>query len=159
MYSCDSTRNPCASAAVASKWIVGIDALLFVFILAPLTPPALSRPAGRKRELTAIFGRVYKQRKYTCRGTLKTKMDFGIGNLNSVPPTVMRKASSAGTGGTLMSTCIPSEYFLALNTRPNRAVSSLSRPAGRERVGVRVGPKTKRIQTYQSLKHFPETKL
>ena len=38
--------------------------------LAPLTLPALSRPAGRKRGLTAIFGRVNKQRKYTRRGAL-----------------------------------------------------------------------------------------
>jgi len=29
------------AAAVASNWAVGVDALLFVFILAPLTPPAL----------------------------------------------------------------------------------------------------------------------
>jgi hypothetical protein len=36
----------------------------------PLTPPALSRPAGRKRELTALFGRVFEQRKYTLDGAL-----------------------------------------------------------------------------------------
>ena len=36
----------------------------------PLTPPALSRPAGRKRELTAVFGRVFEQGQYTLNGTL-----------------------------------------------------------------------------------------
>ena len=39
-------------------------------VFPPLTPPALSRPAGRKREPTALFGRVFKRRKYTCQGTL-----------------------------------------------------------------------------------------
>ena len=53
---------------------------LFLSFLAPLTLPALSRPAGRKRGLTAIFGRVSKQMKYTHRGTLKTKMDFEFWN-------------------------------------------------------------------------------
>ena len=57
--------------AVASKWVLEIDAFIFVFILAPLTPPALSRPAGRKRELTALFGRVFK--------ALKCPLDKDVG--------------------------------------------------------------------------------
>ena len=43
--------NPFMPLPVASNCVAGIDALLFVFILAPLSPPALSRPAGREREL------------------------------------------------------------------------------------------------------------
>ena len=31
--------SPCSPTTVASNWVVGIDALLFVFILAPLTLP------------------------------------------------------------------------------------------------------------------------
>ena len=73
-------NNPRTASAAASKCVVDIDALLFVFILAPLYPPALSRPAGREREPTAIFGRVYKQRKYTRRGTLNTNIYFAILN-------------------------------------------------------------------------------
>ena len=58
------STNPRMASAVASNCVVLIDRLLFVFILAPLSPPALSRPAGRKREPTALFGRMFKARKY-----------------------------------------------------------------------------------------------
>ena len=30
----------------------------------PTLSPTLSRPAGRERELTALFGRVFKEKKY-----------------------------------------------------------------------------------------------
>ena len=83
---------------MASKCVVEIDALLFVFILATLTLPALwllgsdtnfaaaqsAVPCGpaegwanlgsdpkNQRELTAIFGRVFEGRKYTRQGTLR----------------------------------------------------------------------------------------
>ena len=97
-----STQAP--AVAVASNWVVGLDTFLFVFILAPLYPPALSRPAGREREPTATFGRVNRQKKYRCRGTLKTKIDFGIGNSVfcigcSGFPAVEAGLSSAGARG------------------------------------------------------------
>ena len=38
-------------------------------IFPPLTPPALSRPAGRKRG--ASCGRVFERKKYTCHGALR----------------------------------------------------------------------------------------
>ena len=38
--------------------------IFLYFLFPPLTPPALSRPVGRKRELTAVFCRVLKQRQY-----------------------------------------------------------------------------------------------
>ena len=93
-----------SAPAVASKWVVGIDALLFVFILAPLSPPALSRPAGREREPTAIFGRVNKQRQYTRQSTLNSQKNFEICNLNfdigfSGFPAVEAVLSSAAAGG------------------------------------------------------------
>jgi hypothetical protein len=56
--------NPFTASVVASNCVVGIESFLSVFILAPLSPPALSRPAGRERELTATFGRVFKAKKY-----------------------------------------------------------------------------------------------
>ncbi len=76
--------------AVASNCMAVLKGNIFVFILAPLTPPALSRPAGRKRELTAIFGRVYKAIQYTCHGALRW-----MNQLSTVP------------------TCFSSVYFLA----------------------------------------------
>ena len=109
--------SPHQSSAVASNWVVVVDALLSVFILAPLTPPALSRPAGRKRGPTAIFGRVSEVSQYTRHGALN--------HTNQIFP---------------FSTCLSSGYFFALNTRPNEAPPF--RPAGREGGGGdRVGPK------------------
>jgi hypothetical protein len=66
--------NSHAASAVASNCVVVVDRFVFVFILAPLVPPALSRPAGWKRELTAIFGRVFEVRKYKLKSHVKTKL-------------------------------------------------------------------------------------
>ncbi|BCO25208.1 hypothetical protein MIZ03_0068 [Rhodoferax lithotrophicus] len=43
-------------------WVVLIAMDLIVLWFPPLTPPALSRPAGRKRGLTAVFGLVFELR-------------------------------------------------------------------------------------------------
>ena len=152
--------NRPTDGAVASNCVAVVDRYISVFNLAPLSPPALSRPAGREREPTALFGRVIKQRKYPCPGTLfviarsaatrqstATALACQHGLLRCacndeasgfrfpvffvpVPPAVMRKAGSARFYGSLMSTCISSEYFLALNTWPNVAVGSSFPPAG-----------------------------
>ena len=83
-----------SAQAVASKWVVGIDALLFVFILAPLySPRPFLAPPGEKEEPTPTFGRVYKQGKYKRRGTLKTKIN---GDSNLVPRAVMRRRVAQG---------------------------------------------------------------
>jgi|GEM_PF-5267855 len=149
-----------APAAVASNWVAGIDALLFVFILAPLSPPALSvfgvraqirRASGSprrgrrkapqrnwcltpitKREPTAIFGRVFKTRKYKLIKHVRTKL------LRDFQETDAKHCST-------------------LETRPNEA--PLFRPAGRERGGGdRVGPK-KETNTFLSTltTHFDST--
>jgi len=76
-----ATWQSMLALTVASNCVAGVDGHVFVFIFGPtLSPPPLSRPAGRKRG--ASFGHVNKQGKYPCRGTLNTKMDldFGIGN-------------------------------------------------------------------------------
>ena len=104
---CVAGRHADPPAAVTSNWVVGVDAFLSVFIFGPtLFPPpsvfgvraqirrACGSPCGVWRkapprnwcltpitgELTAIFGRVLKQRKYSRPCTLKTCMDFGICN-------------------------------------------------------------------------------
>ena len=94
-----------APSSVASNYVVGFDGNVFVFIFGPTLSPTLSRPAGRKREPTAIFGRVNIQMKYSRPSTLNSQKNFQIYNLNSgsvldlVCPAVMRKASSARFGG------------------------------------------------------------
>ena len=114
-------NNPRTASVVASNCVAVVDSFVFVFILAPtLFPRPFHAPPGEKEEPTATFGRVLKQGKYTRHGMLRPT--------NQIFP---------------FPTCLSSGYFFASNTRPNRAVSSLSRPAGRERVGVRVGPKMK----------------
>src|SRR5450830_1710129 len=60
---------------------------------------------NNQREPTAIFGRVLKQRKYTCRGALRQENRIF-----------------------LFTTCLSNGYFFALNTRPNMAVGPLFRP-------------------------------
>ena len=112
-------NNPDMPSAVASNCVVEVDALLSVFILAPLSHPRLSlAPPGEKEEPTAIFGRVLKQRKYTCRCALRQENRIFI-----------------------FPTCLSNWYFFALNTRPNMAVGPLFRPAGRERAGRVSGAK------------------
>jgi hypothetical protein len=59
---------------------------------------------NNQRELTATFGRVYKQRKYTRIDTLNNQNNLEIGNLdlsigNSGPPAVEAGLSSAAAGG------------------------------------------------------------
>jgi hypothetical protein len=44
----------------------------------PLSTPAFSRSAGRKKELTAVFGRVFKERSYTPLGSV-TEPEGGQG--------------------------------------------------------------------------------
>jgi len=68
---CRLTSKPIlAQDAVTRKWEV------------PSYSPTLSRPAGRERELTALFGRVSKQRKYTTHGALRqTNQIFFIFNV------------------------------------------------------------------------------
>ena len=39
-------------------------------MFSPLYPPALSRPAGRERGLTALFGRVFKVNQFMLVGQL-----------------------------------------------------------------------------------------
>ena len=94
-----------APSSVASKCVAAVDKNVSVFIFGPTLSPTLSRPAGREREPTAIFGRVNKKMKYSRPSTLNSQKNFQICNLNSdsvldlVSPTVMRKASSARFGG------------------------------------------------------------
>ena len=94
-----------APSSVASKCVAAVDKNVSVFIFGPTLSPTLSRPAGREREPTAIFGRVNKKMKYSRPSTLNSQKNFQICNLNSdsvldlVPPAVMRKASSARFGG------------------------------------------------------------
>src|SRR5450830_1046665 len=85
------------------------------------TPPPLSRPAGRKRG--ASCGRVLKggEKELVC--TLAPKW------LQPLSKPIGRFKAN-----------VPSRvYFPPFKTRPNVAVSSLSAPAGVERVGVRGG--------------------
>ncbi len=120
-FPCNCTHTLSASA-VASNCIAVVDRYISVFILAPLSHPRLSlAPPGEKEEPTAIFGHVNKQRKYTCHGALRQKNRIFS-----------------------FSTCLSNGYFFPLNTRPNMAVSSLSRPAGRERAGGESGAKKRK---------------
>jgi len=68
---CLNTRT---ASALASNCVVEVDALLSVFILAPLIHPRLlPAPPGGKKEPTALFGRANKRRKYTRQGTLNNQ--------------------------------------------------------------------------------------
>ena len=136
-------RHPGAAATVASNCVAGIDALLFVFILAPLSPPALSRPAGRERGLTATFGRVLKQKKYPGRGTLKIKIDLEI--CNSVLdvgcsgfPAVLAGLSSAAAGGSGRALFERSEFRL-LGSDTNFAAAQSAVPFGRAKGSANLG--------------------
>lgn len=103
-------RHPRMASALASNCVAGFDCYLFVFILAPLYPPRpFPAPPGGKGELTPLFGRVLKQRKYTCQGTLNSQnnfeirnSDFGIGcpGLHAVEA-VLSSAAAGGSGRSL----------------------------------------------------------
>jgi len=100
----------------------GLDWVGILIVLAPThTPPPLSRPAGRKRG--ASCGRVLNGGKFEPDFTLASKWQQLISKLISG-----LEASAPWRG-----------YFPPSKTRPNVAVSSLSAPAGVERVGVRGG--------------------
>ena len=123
-----------------SNWVVGIDALLFVFILAPLySPRPFPAPPGGKEEPTAIFGHVFKARKYS--------LDKHVDIISSPIAALLSTVSTAG--GTKFKFPkfmhvfnVPRRgCFLCFETWPNVGVSSLSRPAGRERAGGVSGAK------------------
>ena len=113
--------SPRAPAAVASNCAVVVDSFVFVFIFGPTHTPRPFPPRRAEEGANTTFGRVYKRRKYTCHGALRpTNQIF------------------------LFPTCLSNVYFFSLNARPNRAVGSLSRPAGRERAGGESGAKKRK---------------
>jgi len=120
--------HPFMPSAMASKCVAEIDRDVSVFIFGPTHSPRPLPPRRAEEGANTTFGRVLKQSQYTCRGALKTCMNFG--NLNLVPPAVETVLSSAAMGELMMSTCLSSEYFLALNTWPNMAVGSSFPPGG-----------------------------
>jgi len=131
-----------------------LDCLGILNVLAPThTPPPLSRPAGRKRG--ASCGRVFKggkseldcaltskwlQRKHEAHRSISTRehgalKDLnGLGGLQQIKRLLHQFDGNVPTGA----------FFPPLKTRPNGAVSSLSAPAGVERVGVRGGIQRKK---------------
>ena len=121
--------------------------------LPPLYPPALSRPAGRERELTAVSGQRFELKKYKPCGLYLTVAFAGAGrqrlrfthvlslaNLTSCPLVISQCPALSVTS--LERSRLPiGVYVLTKETRPNMAVSSFFRPAGREKAGVESGGK------------------
>jgi hypothetical protein len=108
----------------------GLDQVGFLNFFPPTHPPLPpSRPAGRKGG--ASCGRVFKGGKFEPDFTLASKWQQLVSK-----PISRFKAN------------VPSRvYFPPSKTRPNVAVSSLSAPAGVERVGVRGGIQRKKNKT------------
>ena len=63
--------SPCAPAVVVSNCVVQIDRDSYVFYFGPSLTPALSRPAGRERELIPHLAACLKRRSTRSKSTLK----------------------------------------------------------------------------------------
>src|SRR5450830_238743 len=96
------------------------DPFILQALYSPLSPSPSPPPPGRKGEQTATFGHVFQGRKYTRR--LALRQQFA---LSASLQCCSHFEASAQT----------SVYFPPQRTRPNVAVGSLFRPAGRERAG------------------------
>jgi len=129
----------------------GLDPIGILNVLAPThTPPPLSRPAGRKRG--ASCGRVFKggkserdcalpskwpQHKPEAHSEISAQQQKPVKGQNGLQP--LEKPLNPFDGNAPLRA-----FFPPLKTRPHVAVSSLSAPAGVERVGVRGGIQRKK---------------
>ncbi len=105
-------------------------------------PPPLSRPAGRKRG--ASFGRVFKGGKSELDCALTSKRPQrsheALKSISAQGQQAVKCLEPIESPRTRFDGNVPLRAFSPpLKTRPNVAVSSLSAPAGVERVGVRGG--------------------
>ena len=121
----------------------GFDQVGFLNFLSPThTPPPLSRPAGRKRgascgrvfeggksELDCALTSKWPQRRHEAPRSISARRQRALKCLQQI-----EKQLNQFDGNAPLQT-----FFPPLLTRPNVAVSSLSAPAGVERVGVRGG--------------------
>ncbi len=108
------------TAFVALNCDVVVDRNVFIFFFGPTHTPRPLPPRRAEEGANTTFGRVHKQRKYTRQGTLKKEI-FNLFVLTH-------------SGVCTDSLHRHSQIWL---------MAPLSRPAGRERVGERVGPKMK----------------
>ena len=135
----------------------GLDQIGILSVLSPThTPPPLSRPAGRKRG--ASCGRVFEggksefdfalpskwlQRKPEAHRSISAQHQRTLNGLKRLKRLnglqQFENPLNPFDGNAPMRA-----FFPPLKTRPNVAVSSLSAPAGVERVGVRGGIQRKR---------------
>ncbi len=124
--------------------------------LAPLySPRPFAAPPGEKEEPTATFGHVFKAKKYSLEmhvdiissptaALLSTVSTAGGAEFKFKSKIQFRSASRARISIIYWLFSVPRRvYFLRLLTQPNRAVSPLFRPAGRERAGTVSGAKMK----------------
>ena len=139
------------------KWFVlasvVLGALRFFGVFFPTLSPPLSRPTGRERGPTAPCGRVLERvefmlekqlnlsgrhrRNPTC-SAVESRFEGWPPTLNSSPSNPLPNTAVEGHF---------ESWQLSLNSPPSTRghiwlLSSLSRPAGRERVGERVGATT-----------------
>ena len=102
-----------------SNSVVVIDLYLSVSIFGPtLSPPPLSRPAGRKRG--ASFGHVFEALQCFALASWAH-----VANRTLWMSVIARSSNLVLSVSNFVLTCLSSLYFLCLYTRPNMVVSSL----------------------------------